>query len=143
MHWQLPLLVVCFDFIIHKVFEFEGVKVAADHQAQVIRHEFHDLLISQDVWILVKNRAFGRANASRRELISGGMQEQKMMRVVGLSSAVLFDLSDPFNPVNRRISIIVMSKKAGEALSKEGGQIKQIKANTIVDLQAPRTADAS
>ncbi len=46
------------------------------------------------------------------------------MRVVGLSSAVLFDLSDPFNPVNRRISIIVMSHKAGEALSKEGGQIK-------------------
>jgi chemotaxis protein MotB len=84
-----------------------------------------------------------RANASRRELISGGMQEQKMMRVVGLSSAVLFDLSDPFNPVNRRISIIVMSKKAEEALSKEGGQIEQVKAKTIVNLQSPRTADAS
>ena len=84
-----------------------------------------------------------RANASRRELISGGMQEQKMMRVVGLSSAVLFDLSDPFNPVNRRISIIVMSKKTGEALSKEGGQIKQIRADTIMDFQSPRTPDAS
>ncbi|SEK70970.1 flagellar motor protein MotB [Nitrosovibrio tenuis] len=84
-----------------------------------------------------------RANASRRELISGGMHEQKMMRVVGLSSAVLFDKDDPVNPINRRISIIVMSKKAEEALSKEDGQTKQIKANTIVDLQAPRPSDAS
>lgn len=77
-----------------------------------------------------------RANASRRELISGGMQEQKMVRVVGLSAAVLFDRDDPFNPVNRRISIIVMSKKAEEALSKEGSQTKQIKTNTIVESQA-------
>ncbi len=84
-----------------------------------------------------------RANASRRELILGGMQEHKVMRVVGLSSAVLFDPDDPFNPVNRRISIIVMSKKAEDSLSREGGQIKQIKTNTIVDLQAPRPAGAS
>jgi chemotaxis protein MotB len=84
-----------------------------------------------------------RANASRRELIFGGMQEQKMMRVVGLSSAVLLDPNDPFNPFNRRISIIVMSKKAEESLSKEGGQIKQIKANTTVDLRAAQPGGAS
>ncbi|HEX8874281.1 MAG TPA: flagellar motor protein MotB [Nitrosospira sp.] len=84
-----------------------------------------------------------RANASRRELISGGMHEQKMMRVVGLSAAVLFDKDDPFNPVNRRISIIVMSRKAEEALNKEGGQTKQIKTNTIVDSQALRFPGAS
>ncbi|MEQ1741875.1 MAG: flagellar motor protein MotB, partial [Candidatus Nitrotoga sp.] len=40
-----------------------------------------------------------RANASRRELIAGGMAEEKMVRVVGLSSAVLFDAKDPFNPI--------------------------------------------
>ncbi|NCN23221.1 MAG: flagellar motor protein MotB, partial [Gallionella sp.] len=32
-----------------------------------------------------------RANASRRELIAGGMADDKIVRVVGLSSAVLFD----------------------------------------------------
>jgi chemotaxis protein MotB len=56
---------------------------------------------------------------------------------------VLFDLNDPFNPVNRRISIIVMSKKAEDSLSKEGDQIKQIKANTVVDSRAPLSAGAS
>jgi chemotaxis protein MotB len=64
-----------------------------------------------------------RANASRRELISGGMDEAKVVRVVGLSSAVLFDKSDPFNPINRRISIIVLNKKAEEAAQQDGGSV--------------------
>ncbi len=55
-----------------------------------------------------------RANASRRELIAGGMDEHKLLRVVGLSSAALYDREDPFNPINRRISIIVMNKQAEE-----------------------------
>lgn len=60
-----------------------------------------------------------RANASRRELIAGGMNPEKMLRVVGLSSAVMFDREDPFNPFNRRISIIVMNKKAEDAITQE------------------------
>ncbi len=55
-----------------------------------------------------------RANASRRELVAGGMDEFKLLRVVGLSSAALYDKENPFNPINRRISIIVMNKKAEE-----------------------------
>jgi chemotaxis protein MotB len=64
-----------------------------------------------------------RANASRRELIVGGMDEAKMLRVVGLSSAVLFDKADPYNPINRRISIIVMNKRTEDAVSKDGGTV--------------------
>jgi chemotaxis protein MotB len=55
-----------------------------------------------------------RANASRRELVAGGMDEFKLLRVVGLSSAALYDRENPFNPINRRISIIVMNKQAEE-----------------------------
>jgi chemotaxis protein MotB len=83
-----------------------------------------------------------RANASRRELVAGGMSEQKIMRVVGLSSAALFDKDDPINPINRRISIIVMSKKAAAALDKEGSETKKIKSGTVVDSQALRPADS-
>ncbi len=64
-----------------------------------------------------------RANASRRELIAGGMAEDKIVRVVGLSSAVLFNKDDPLSPVNRRISLIVMNKKAEEAASHDGGTV--------------------
>ncbi len=65
-----------------------------------------------------------RANASRRELIAGGLAEEKVVRVVGLSSAVLFDKEQPLNPINRRISIIVMNKKAEEAAQQDGGTVQ-------------------
>ena len=64
-----------------------------------------------------------RANASRRALVAGGMDESKVLRVVGLSSAVPFNKDDPLDPVNRRISIIVMNKKAEEAITKEGSTL--------------------
>ncbi|MCL5060221.1 MAG: flagellar motor protein MotB [Candidatus Thermoplasmatota archaeon] len=60
-----------------------------------------------------------RANASRRELIAGGMDETKMLRVVGLASSVPFNNAAPLDPVNRRISIIVMNKRTEEAVTKE------------------------
>ncbi len=60
-----------------------------------------------------------RANASRRELIAGGMNPEKMLRVVGLSSAVMFDAQNPYSPFNRRISIIVMNKKAEDTITRE------------------------
>ncbi|RFU47483.1 flagellar motor protein MotB [Paraburkholderia sp. DHOC27] len=57
-----------------------------------------------------------RANASRRELIAGGMDESKVMRVIGLASTQNLNKADPLDPENRRISIIVMNKKSEEAL---------------------------
>jgi len=63
-----------------------------------------------------------RANAARRELVRAGMPDTKIGRVVGLSSSALFDKKNPFNPINRRISIIVMNKATEEAVSHgEGG----------------------
>ena len=61
-----------------------------------------------------------RANASRRELIAGGMDINKVLKVVGLSSAVLFDKNDPLNPINRRISIVVMNEKAEKSITMDG-----------------------
>jgi chemotaxis protein MotB len=65
-----------------------------------------------------------RANASRRELIAGGMDEAKLLRVVGLSSANLFNKEDPLSPSNRRISIIVMNKQAEENAMRDDGAVK-------------------
>ncbi|MFZ5606018.1 MAG: flagellar motor protein MotB [Pseudomonadota bacterium] len=53
-----------------------------------------------------------RANAARRALLEGGMQPDKVVRVVGFGSSVLFDKKNPLNPINRRISIVVMTKAA-------------------------------
>ncbi len=72
-----------------------------------------------------------RANASRRELVAGGLEEGKIMRVVGLGSAVPFDKDNPNSPVNRRISIIVMNKKAEEAIAKEGREVEATTAQEV------------
>jgi len=55
-----------------------------------------------------------RANAARRSLEAGGLNDDKIARIVGLSSSVLFDRVNTRNPINRRISIIVMTKQAEE-----------------------------
>lgn len=70
-----------------------------------------------------------RANASRRELIMGGMDTNKILQVIGLSSAVLFDKNDPLNPINRRISIVVMNEKAEKAVTMDNQTID-------IDMQA-------
>jgi len=63
-----------------------------------------------------------RANAARRALIGGGMEPEKVTRVVGLSSSVLFDKTNPTNPINRRISIVVMTHDAEAAALAGSGQ---------------------
>ncbi|MGM0676339.1 flagellar motor protein MotB [Ectothiorhodospira marina] len=57
-----------------------------------------------------------RANAARRALVTGGMESDKVGRVTGLASTVLFNKDDPADPINRRISIIVMNKEAEDAM---------------------------
>lgn len=77
-----------------------------------------------------------RANASRRELVAGGMDEFKLMKVVGLASAALYDKDNPFNPINRRISIIVMNKQAEERLIADESAVtvsNAEEADSIVD----------
>jgi chemotaxis protein MotB len=56
-----------------------------------------------------------RANSARRALELGKLAPEKIARVVGLSSSVLFDKDNPQNPINRRISIIVMTKAAEDS----------------------------
>jgi chemotaxis protein MotB len=81
-----------------------------------------------------------RANASRRALVAGGMDEEKVLRVVGLSSAALFDKQNAFNPINRRISIIVMNKKTEESAVHEGGAVEA--SNQAPVKQEPTGASA-
>jgi chemotaxis protein MotB len=55
-----------------------------------------------------------RANASRRELVSGGLSEERVLRVQGLASSQPFETGNPKAASNRRISIIVLNKEAEE-----------------------------
>jgi chemotaxis protein MotB len=74
-----------------------------------------------------------RANASRRELLVAGLEETKVMRVLGLASSLPFDAGDPFEPANRRISIVVLNRASEEAL-RTGGAVAN--ATSAADLPA-------
>ena len=52
-----------------------------------------------------------RANASRRELVAGGMKDKKVLRVMGVASSMSLNQDDPFAPINRRISIVVLNPR--------------------------------
>lgn len=69
-------------------------------------------------WELSANRA----NAARRALIAGGYPDDQVARVVGYASSSLFDREHPQNPVNRRIDIIVLTKKAQRDIEGEQSQ---------------------
>jgi chemotaxis protein MotB len=73
-------------------------------------------------WELSANRA----NASRRELIAGGLNDAKIMRVVGLASTVLFDKNDPLSSINRRVSIVVLNQKTEQAILNEEGPESEV-----------------
>jgi chemotaxis protein MotB len=58
-----------------------------------------------------------RANAARYELVEGGLDERKVLRVIGLASSIPYNAeTDPTSPINRRISIIVMNKKTEQQI---------------------------
>jgi chemotaxis protein MotB len=83
-------------------------------------------------WELSTNRA----NASRRELIAGGMSDAKMIRVVGLASTVMYNKEDPYNAINRRISIVVLNKRTEEAILRDGSLPPEEPADGAADAAA-------
>ena len=65
-----------------------------------------------------------RANVARHELTLGGLAEEKVLRVVGLASSIPYKSENPNDPMNRRISIIVMNKKTENQVLHEGAEAK-------------------
>jgi len=55
-----------------------------------------------------------RANAARRELVAAGMPDNKLIRVEGLAYSQPLEPENPLSQVNRRISIVIMTKEAEE-----------------------------
>jgi chemotaxis protein MotB len=73
-----------------------------------------------------------RANASRRELMAGGLDEQRVLRVQGLAYSQPFDRQDPTSPSNRRISIIVMNRDAEDRVFKTTPEVPPTEENSSI-----------
>ncbi|MGD9943433.1 MAG: flagellar motor protein MotB [Burkholderiaceae bacterium] len=82
-----------------------------------------------------------RANASRRELVAGGIEENKIVRVIGLGPTVMYDAGNPRSPMNRRISIVVLNSDA-EARVKRGMEVDAADSETVEQALSGATASA-
>ncbi|WP_304639638.1 flagellar motor protein MotB [Pseudomonas sp.] len=71
-----------------------------------------------------------RANAARRTLLVAGYPESQVARVVGYADSALFDRRDPLNPVNRRIDIVVLNKRAEDQML---DAVSPVSENTAAD----------
>ena len=78
-----------------------------------------------------------RANASRRELLAGGLPEDQVLRVQGLAASNPFDRRDPAAPANRRISIIVMTREAEERVFAATPAVEPVAAEPVSPENTP------
>ncbi len=86
-------------------------------------------------WELSTNRA----NASRREMVVGGLDDKKVMRVVGFASTVLYDKAQPSSAINRRISIVVLNKRTEEAILSDGREMPVEEVTATLQQGTPAT----
>lgn len=61
-----------------------------------------------------------RANASRRELVAGGLDAEKLIRVSGFGDKVRFNHAGELDAINRRIAIVVVGDEARKRILDEG-----------------------
>jgi chemotaxis protein MotB len=80
-----------------------------------------------------------RANASRRELLNGGLPQDQVLRVQGLAASTPFDRRDPNASANRRISIVVMTREAEERVFRTTPEAEP----ELVEAQMPGASPAT
>lgn len=76
-----------------------------------------------------------RANASRREMIIGGLSEGKVLRVMGMGSTMQLKNHPAGDAINRRISILVLNKHAEEAIERENSEGEAMTISDAGELQ--------
>ncbi|SEL75154.1 flagellar motor protein MotB [Halomonas daqiaonensis] len=61
-----------------------------------------------------------RANASRRELVSGGLEPSKLLRVSGFADRVPMPDTEASAPINRRIELLVLFRHVSDRIRSPG-----------------------
>lgn len=75
-----------------------------------------------------------RANASRRELVIGGLDDGKVLRVVGMAATMRLVDKGPDEAINRRISILVLNKQTEQSILHENADSEN---GSLSDLAQP------
>lgn len=80
-----------------------------------------------------------RANASRRELVAGGISDGKVLRVIGMSNSMRLSARGG-DAINRRISLLVLNNQAEQAILHENAESQN---EPLSVLQSPNASSAA
>ena len=81
-----------------------------------------------------------RANASRRELVAGGLDDGKVLRVIGMSNSMRLSARGGGDAINRRISLLVLNNQAEQAILHENAASQN---EPLSVLQSPDAAPSA
>ncbi|MEQ6279434.1 flagellar motor protein MotB [Kluyvera sp. 142053] len=81
-----------------------------------------------------------RANASRRELVAGGLDDGKVLRVIGMSNSMRLSARGGGDAINRRISLLVLNNQAEQAILHENAESQN---EPLSVLQSPNASSAA
>ena len=80
------------------------------------------------------NLSADRANMVRQVMVKSGLDETKVLRVVGMGSAAPYEPKNPASPLNRRVSIVVLTQQAAARILADEGAVQT--ASTVQQAQA-------
>lgn len=81
-----------------------------------------------------------RANASRRELVAGGLASEKLLRTSGMSDRIPFNSADLYDASNRRIAVTVLDEAFANGILEQQAYTAELPASTE---QEPASAPVS
>lgn len=67
-----------------------------------------------------------RANASRRELVAGGLEPDRLLRVAGMGDQVPIPDSEPGDAINRRIALVVLYQQVADHIRNQGARGERV-----------------
>lgn len=76
-----------------------------------------------------------RANASRRELVMGGLDGGKVLRVVGMADTMKLKNRVGNDAVNRRISLLVLNHDTEAAIEKENAESDAVQVSDPAEIE--------
>lgn len=104
------------------LWELAPVLATIDHRLSIVGHTDASRTQSRDSDEVNWRLSALRADAARRALMEAGVPKEQIGQVIGMGDTAPLKQDDPYDPVNRRISITLLNKRAEQGVADRTGQ---------------------
>ncbi|ASP38888.1 motility protein, MotA family protein [Bacterioplanes sanyensis] len=103
------------------LWELAPVLATIDHRLSIAGHTDSSRAQSRDSDEVNWRLSALRADAARRALMEAGVDKTQIAQVIGMGDTAPLKQDDPYDPVNRRISVTLLNKRYDEGVSGRAG----------------------